>query len=214
MSICSGTKPERERACEYLKWLCAQRTAYVNVVDEGRNDCLVVQVPTNCVAYVTGSKGSSLRRIEEISGTFIFLDGTSRGRDEERLLIFGHDANGRKHGKELVLERIDEKLSGRSNRNYHRGRSRSRSPYGGRDEGGRWWDRRGGYDHRDRRRGDYRGERFESSKRQDVDRYSNRDYIYSDRGKSSNYESSRRDNHRGGRRGRSPSASPRRFERR
>lgn len=131
----SGTKAERERAREYLQWLCAQRTAYVHVVDEGRNDCMVVQVPTDCVAYVTGSKGSSLRRIEEISGTFIFLDGTSRGRDNERLLIFGHDANGRRNARELVLERIDEKLSGRSNRNYYRGRSRSRSPYGG-----RWWD--------------------------------------------------------------------------
>ncbi|XP_055388879.1 uncharacterized protein LOC129617862 [Condylostylus longicornis] len=128
IAFVSGNKCERERAREYLQWLCAQRTNYVHVVDEGRGDCMVVQVPTNCVAYVTGSKGSSLRRIEDISGTFIFLDGTSRGRDNEKLLIFGHDSNGRRHAKELVLERIDEKLSGRSNRNYYRGRSRSRSP--------------------------------------------------------------------------------------
>jgi len=147
IAFIAGTKVQRRRAREYLQWLCAQRTQYVHVATEGRDDCTVVHVPTNCVAYVTGTKGNALRRIEELTGSFIFLDGT-RGNDSERLLIFGSDSAGRVRAKDLVDERIDDKLTGRSrymnNRGSGRGgrgggygRSRSRSYSRGRDHGHR-----------------------------------------------------------------------------
>lgn len=47
----------------------------VGVLMVCRDDCALVDVPAGCVAYVTGSKGASLRRVEELSNTFIFFDG-------------------------------------------------------------------------------------------------------------------------------------------
>ena len=78
-----------------------------------RDDCEVVNLPLDAVAYVTGSKGSNLRRVEEETGTFIFLDG-ARGGGEERLLIFCYDADARRRARMRIEERIDEKLSGRA----------------------------------------------------------------------------------------------------
>lgn len=78
-----------------------------------RDDCEVVHLPLDAVAYVTGSKGSNLRRVEEETGTFIFLDG-ARGGGEERLLIFCYDPDARRRARMRIEERIDEKLSGRA----------------------------------------------------------------------------------------------------
>ena len=41
-----------------------------------REDLLTMEVPVDCVAYVTGHRGQALRKIEELTGTFMFLDGT------------------------------------------------------------------------------------------------------------------------------------------
>lgn len=41
-----------------------------------RDDVEQVDVPMDCVAYVTGQRGQALRRMEEQTGTFMFLDGT------------------------------------------------------------------------------------------------------------------------------------------
>eukprot|EP01071_Lankesteria_metandrocarpae_P004286 Lankesteria_metandrocarpae@DN3462_c0_g1_i1.p1 len=140
IAFMAGTKIQRTRAREYLEWLCAQRTSCVHVVTEDRDDCTVVDVPSTCVAYVTGTKGNVLRQIEDQTGTFIFLDG-ARNTDAEVLFIFGENANGRVRANELVKRRIDDKLSGRSrnmgrrgghfshdHRRPHGGRSRSHSP--------------------------------------------------------------------------------------
>ncbi|KAL8446174.1 hypothetical protein Emed_005129 [Eimeria media] len=113
IAFVAGTLPERMRAKQYLQWLCMQRTSFVHVDTAGRDDCEVVNLPLDAVAYVTGSKGSNLRRVEEETGTFIFLDG-ARGGGEERLLIFCYDADARRRARMRIEERIDEKLSGRA----------------------------------------------------------------------------------------------------
>ncbi|KAL8431759.1 hypothetical protein ACSSS7_005085 [Eimeria intestinalis] len=113
IAFVAGTLPERMRAKQYLQWLCMQRTSFVHVDTVGRDDCEVVNLPLDAVAYVTGSKGSNLRRVEEETGTFIFLDG-ARGGGEERLLIFCYDADARRRARMRIEERIDEKLSGRA----------------------------------------------------------------------------------------------------
>ncbi|KAL8426656.1 hypothetical protein Efla_005913 [Eimeria flavescens] len=115
IAFVAGTLPERMRAKQYLQWLCMQRTSFVHVDTMGRDDCEVVNLPLDAVAYVTGSKGSNLRRVEEETGTFIFLDG-ARGGGEERLLIFCYDPDARRRARMRIEERIDEKLSGRARR--------------------------------------------------------------------------------------------------
>eukprot|EP01055_Gregarina_sp_Pseudo9_P001390 Gregarina_sp_Pseudo_9__1389@NODE_192_length_3688_cov_29_771718_g177_i0_p1_GENE_NODE_192_length_3688_cov_29_771718_g177_i0NODE_192_length_3688_cov_29_771718_g177_i0_p1_ORF_typecomplete_len622_score117_46KH_1/PF00013_29/2_6e07KH_1/PF00013_29/1_2KH_1/PF00013_29/2_4KH_1/PF00013_29/8_1e05SLS/PF14611_6/0_12SLS/PF14611_6/32_NODE_192_length_3688_cov_29_771718_g177_i016073472 len=128
----AGTLKQRERARKYLEWLCAQR---VNTMDltgiEERDDVVSIDVPMDCVAYLTGHKGQALRRMEEQTGTFIFLDSTSdKSAPTEKLFIFGETSSGRARARTLALQRISDKQSGASQhmgRRYdHRDRDRER----------------------------------------------------------------------------------------
>ncbi|CAE7273642.1 unnamed protein product [Symbiodinium sp. KB8] len=90
-------------------------------------------------SWVTGNRGSELRRMELETGTYMFMALDKRG--EERLLIFSVDSGsktsekGRAAAERLVNEMIQEKLRGdgrgRSDsraRSDSRGRGRSRTP--------------------------------------------------------------------------------------
>lgn len=116
VAFIAGTAEQRKNAKDYLRWLCAQRVRPVHVEDVDRPDCSWMPVPLDCVAYVTGKGGSALRRVEEQTGTFIFLDS---GRcptepDKERLLVFGESPSARNRAIELVERRIQDKLTGRT----------------------------------------------------------------------------------------------------
>jgi hypothetical protein len=160
--IC-GTIEERSRARTYLKWLLKQRHGSVYVDDlRDRDDVTVVQVPREAIGYVTGNRGSSLRMVEEESGTFCFVEG---GRGEsEQLLIFGHIPADREYAERLVGNLVDEKMREDEerrrfdDRRYGRGDSRDRGGYGGRRGDSR---DRGGYGRRgdSRDRGGYGGRR-------------------------------------------------------
>merc|ERR1719201_1355231 len=104
-----GTLDERTRARTYLKWLLKQRNGSVYVEDaRSRDDVTIVPVPQHCVGYVTGNRGSSLRQVEEESGTFCFVEG---GRGEsEQLLIFGHRKADREVAERLVNNLVNEKM--------------------------------------------------------------------------------------------------------
>lgn len=167
-----GYKSERRKARDYLKWLIAQRTGPVSVEDAGdRSDVTIVEVPTESVGFITGYRGESLRRIEAMSGTFCFTDGSkadSRQREYEKLLIFSHDYYNRKKAKGIVKDKIDE----------HKDLRRHGGHRGGGGGGGRYDDSyrgggggRGGYDDRDRDRDRY------------DDRDRRRDYDDRDRGR-------------------------------
>ena len=73
---------------------------------EERDDCTVVDVPRDCVGYVTGARRATLGKIEEEWGTLMFFMSTNRRRDDrnaeggrrdfdgsEKLAIFGSKAN-------------------------------------------------------------------------------------------------------------------------
>merc|ERR1712060_967172 len=103
-----------------------------------RDDATEMHIPENCKGWVTGNRGSELRRMEQETGTYMFMALDARG--EERLIIFSHDpgsktaSTGRMAAERLVNEMIQEKLrdgDGRGGRNDSRspsrGRSRSRS---------------------------------------------------------------------------------------
>lgn len=107
----SGVKKERTRAREYLGWLFRQRVGPVEVDYSNREDVTVLQVPKDCVGFVTGHKGTSLRAIEEATGSFCFIEGGRDDpfRDPKPLLIFGCPET-RRAADEMLRKRIDLKL--------------------------------------------------------------------------------------------------------
>merc|ERR1711944_288549 len=99
-----------------------------------RDDASEVYIPGNCKGWVTGNRGSELRRMEEETGVFMFMALDSRG--EERLLIFCSDPGskvspqGRMAAERLVNELVQEKLrdDGGRGRSNSRARTPRRSP--------------------------------------------------------------------------------------
>lgn len=111
LAYLSGLKPERARAREYLGWLFQQRVGPVEVDYVGRTDVSIVEVPKECVGFVTGHKGTSLRSIEDATGTFCFIEGGREDphRDPKPLLVFGKP-EAREQAEERLRRRIDQKL--------------------------------------------------------------------------------------------------------
>lgn len=111
LAYLSGFKKERTRAREYLGWLFRQRVGPVEVNYANREDVTVLQVPKDCVGFVTGHKGTSLRAVEEATGTFCFIEGGREDphRDPKPLLVFG-SAEARRLAEEKLRLRIDQKL--------------------------------------------------------------------------------------------------------
>jgi len=124
----AGTLKERRRCREFINWLLAQRRGSVTIPSVAdREDATEMHVPENCKGWVTGNRGSELRRMEGETGTYMFMALNDRG--EERLIIFCHNAGsktgtgGRAAAERLVNEMVQEKL-----RDAGRRDSRSPSP--------------------------------------------------------------------------------------
>ena len=77
-----------------------------------RDDLTVLEVPTECVGYVTGRKGLGLRSIEEEWSTLMFFtELSSKESPTERLAIFG-DERHRKGAELKVMSAVDQKIPG------------------------------------------------------------------------------------------------------
>jgi len=145
VAFIAGSYKERRRCRDFIGWLLQQRRVSVTIADiSHRDDATEMHIPENCKGWVTGNRGSELRRMESETGTYMFMALDARG--EERLIIFSHDAGsktsplGRMAVERLVNEMIQEKLRddggrGRSDsrspprrRSYSRGGQRRRSP--------------------------------------------------------------------------------------
>jgi len=111
LAYLSGTREERKRAREYLTWLFRQRVGSVEVDYSKRDDVTVLSVPKDCVGFVTGHKGISLRNVEDATGTFCFIEGgrDDPHRDPKPLLVFG-TPEARKEAEGMLRQRIDQKL--------------------------------------------------------------------------------------------------------
>lgn len=129
----AGIGKQRKRCREYITWLLQQMRGAVTVPDVSRrDDCTEMHVPPNCKGWVTGNRGSELRRVENATGVYMFM--ALDGRGEERLLIFSNEAGskvdptGRMAAERLINELIQEKLrdDGGRGRSDSRGRSPSR----------------------------------------------------------------------------------------
>jgi len=137
----AGSYKERKRCKEYIGWLLQQLRSAVTISDvSSRDDCTEMHIPMNCKGWVTGNRGTELRRMEQETGVFMFM--ALDGRGEERLIIFSHDAGsktstqGRMAAERLVNELVQEKLRDDGDRGNSRGRSNSRqgSPPRGRSD--------------------------------------------------------------------------------
>jgi len=133
VAFLAGNMKERRRCREFVQWLLQQRRGTVTIADiSQRTDVTEVHIPVNCKGWVTGNRGSELRRMEQASGTYMFLALDAKG--EERLLIFGANAGnkygdgGRKHAERMVQEMIREKLEDDARRPRARSDSRRPSP--------------------------------------------------------------------------------------
>jgi len=145
VAFIAGDRVQRKRAKDFVTWLLQQRRGAVTIRDvSSREDATEMHVPENCKGWVTGNRGSELRRMEQETTTFMFMALDERG--EERLIIFCHDAGskvspkGRMAAERLVNEMIQEKLrddgrgGGKDSRSpspRRRSRSRSDSRRGG-----------------------------------------------------------------------------------
>jgi len=131
----AGTLKERRRCREYIGWLLQQMRGAVTIPDVSRrDDCTEMHIPMNCKGWVTGNRGSELRRMEQETGVYMFM--ALDGRGEERLIIFSHESGskvsptGRMAAERLVNELVQEKIRDDGDRGPSRGRSdsRARSP--------------------------------------------------------------------------------------
>jgi len=143
-----GSKQQRTRAREYMSWLLMQRVGKGVVVDHrGREDVSCVVVPTNCIGYVSGHKGQSLRQIEEETSTFCFVEGQADdGEAEKTLMIFGRRED-RQTAETLVWDRVSNKIDEGAAPNSNTGEDRYGSRKGkGKDKGkgSSWQDRQDG----------------------------------------------------------------------
>mmetsp|Transcript_42722 Transcript_42722/g.98902 ORF Transcript_42722/g.98902 Transcript_42722/m.98902 type:complete len:630 (-) Transcript_42722:130-2019(-) len=132
VAFMAGTLKERRRCKEFIEWLLQQRRGQVTVNNVSqRDDCTEVHVPENCKGWVTGNRGSELRRVEQETGTYMFMALDKHG--DERLLIFSVDPGtktgdgGRMHAERLINEMVQDKLRG-DDGDRGRSESRSRSP--------------------------------------------------------------------------------------
>lgn len=69
-----GTRSQRKQAKDYISYVMQQRTGAVQIdIDEVRDDLTVIRVPENCVAFVMGKGGNTLRTMEQEWGSLMFF---------------------------------------------------------------------------------------------------------------------------------------------
>jgi len=158
-----GTRRERKMSNDYLNWLLQQRTGNCQVDWKDRDDVTCVKIPMDCVGFITGHRGETLRRYELETETFCFTEGDKEERNEsgyETLLIFGHSESGRKQAQYMFEDKVEEKQELERQRR-ERDRRNGRDGHNGRDRHN-GWDRDRGPDRDrgsdpDRDRNDRRG---------------------------------------------------------
>jgi hypothetical protein len=117
-ALFSGTKPVRKKAKEYMKWLFQQLEGPVYVDGwEKREDVTVIDIPQDCIGYITGSRRATLGFMEEEWGVLMFFmtkPGESKGKgrgSSEMLAIFG-DRRARRGAELKVMSGVETKNPG------------------------------------------------------------------------------------------------------
>eukprot|EP00397_Hematodinium_sp_SG-2012_P014305 GEMP01014539.1.p1 GENE.GEMP01014539.1~~GEMP01014539.1.p1 ORF type:complete len:471 (+),score=114.25 GEMP01014539.1:133-1545(+) len=126
-AIFAGKEKERKKAKQYTIWLFEQLNGPVFVKDHAdRKDCTVLDIPSDCVGYVTGSHRAALGQMEEEFLVLMFFMGSKHDRKEsEKLIIFGKEA-GRKGAELKVMSTVETKARGFYTSNFREGKSTSK----------------------------------------------------------------------------------------
>eukprot|EP00933_Yihiella_yeosuensis_P036887 TRINITY_DN30706_c0_g1_i1.p1 TRINITY_DN30706_c0_g1~~TRINITY_DN30706_c0_g1_i1.p1 ORF type:complete len:619 (+),score=102.79 TRINITY_DN30706_c0_g1_i1:136-1992(+) len=127
-ALLSGDSATRKRGKEYINFLFKQLDGPVWVDDwEKRDDITVVDIPVECIGYVTGSRRAALGSMEEEWGTLMFFmtkPGANNGKDRgsgrgkgygEQLAILGDD-RARQGAALKVMSTVEEKVKGQFTR--------------------------------------------------------------------------------------------------
>jgi hypothetical protein len=109
-----GNMKQRQMAKDYIGFVTQQRKGNVEIdLDAGRDDMTVVRVPSECVAFVMGRGGQTLRMMEAEWGTLMFFAkgfGTANGEhDREMLMIFG-PLRARRGAEMKVMSAVEHKI--------------------------------------------------------------------------------------------------------
>eukprot|EP00747_Dinoflagellata_sp_TGD_P105728 gnl/TRDRNA2_/TRDRNA2_169641_c1_seq3.p1 gnl/TRDRNA2_/TRDRNA2_169641_c1~~gnl/TRDRNA2_/TRDRNA2_169641_c1_seq3.p1 ORF type:complete len:110 (-),score=14.18 gnl/TRDRNA2_/TRDRNA2_169641_c1_seq3:51-380(-) len=104
----SGPRRERRHAKEYLQWLLQSKDGPMRIQTDGRDDVTVVNVPKDCVGYITGQNRETLSRVEESNGVMtLFINSNVKAGSHgltsapEELAIFGPQRG--RCGAELMI---------------------------------------------------------------------------------------------------------------
>eukprot|EP01106_Pelomyxa_sp_JSP_P014808 TRINITY_DN4843_c0_g1_i1.p2 TRINITY_DN4843_c0_g1~~TRINITY_DN4843_c0_g1_i1.p2 ORF type:complete len:204 (-),score=68.21 TRINITY_DN4843_c0_g1_i1:12-587(-) len=116
MACLRGGESARVRARAYLALLldllggvvCVDRPSLLP-------DCTVLHVPSCCIGYLTGFKGSTLCTIEEQTGTLCVINEGRRcartsSATEVELLVLGHSARARATARASLVTVVRNKL--------------------------------------------------------------------------------------------------------
>ena len=109
-----GTRRQTDHAKDYLRFVMQQRTGPVYIdLTERRDDLTVYDVPEDCVGFVMGRSGATLRSLEEEWGTLMFFARTDdrSQRSDEKLCIFG-GLRARRGAELKVMSAVEHKHPG------------------------------------------------------------------------------------------------------
>lgn len=110
-----GTEVQCKRAKDYANYVTQQRVGpvYIDLTKETRDDLTVVEVPEDCVGFVMGRGGATLRSMEEEWGTLMFFAQVRAPNDDEaeKLCIFG-TLRARRGAELKVMSAVEHKHPG------------------------------------------------------------------------------------------------------
>lgn len=121
--LITGSLEERTKAQEYVDMVLGQRKGSVQVdLTQKRDDLTILQVPEDCVGYVTGRQGKALRNLEDEWATLMFFtnaegdkpkheNGENNPNETETLVIFGK-RRGRVGATLKVMSSVEHKRKG------------------------------------------------------------------------------------------------------
>lgn len=131
----TGTKDERELCKLCINMTLQQRRGKMSMdfkEIEARPDCLTHDVPEQCVGFVLGNRGNTLRQFEERTKVYMVFDNEATRAGTKRLYILG-----KRDGREKALKMVEDAVALRLRKDPGPARSRggprrSRSRSGGR----------------------------------------------------------------------------------
>lgn len=123
-----GSATERKLGMFFIEVTLQQRNKkmHLNFDElEDRDDCERLDVPKECVGFVLGNRGATLRGFEDRSCAYMVFDNDTMRDGKKRLYIIGQ-RNNRAKARALVEEAVSFRLS--KDKDSGSRRSRSRSP--------------------------------------------------------------------------------------